>query len=156
MKDALVIVDDFTRMSFVYPIKDKSQYSVAAALEEHFLQQRPTSTGIKGINLFINRMVLRSDRGTEFINSSVHDLCERLGCIVEYSCPGQLGKYQNGLVERLIKEIGHIARCGKDMSVCPIWHHLIACSMWSTSLMPSLPKQIRPTARLTLQDSRRT
>jgi len=36
MRDALVIVDDFTRMSFVYRIKNKSQYSVAAALEEHF------------------------------------------------------------------------------------------------------------------------
>jgi len=45
-KNALVIVDDFNRMSFVYPIKDKYQYSVAAALEEHFLQQRPTSTGM--------------------------------------------------------------------------------------------------------------
>jgi len=79
----LFLFDDFTRMSFVYPITDKSQYSVAAALEEHFLQQRPTSTGIKGVNFFINRMVLSSDRGTELINSSVHDLCERLGYNVE-------------------------------------------------------------------------
>jgi len=95
-----LLMNDFTRMSFVYPIKDKSQYSVAASLEGHFLQQQPTSTGIKGINFFINRTGLRSDTGTEFINSSVHDDCERLGCNVEYSCPGQLGKYQNGLVER--------------------------------------------------------
>jgi len=84
MKDAFVIVDDFTRMSFVYPIKDKSQHSVAAALAEHFLQQWPTPTGIKDINFFINRTVLRSDRGTVFINSFVHDLCERLDCSVEY------------------------------------------------------------------------
>jgi len=119
MKDALVIVDDFTRISFVYPIKDKSQYSVAAALEERFLQQRPTSTGIKGINFFINRTVLRSDRGTEFINSSVHDLRKRLCCNVEDSCPGKLGKYRNGLVQRRIKENGRIARCGKEMSGVP-------------------------------------
>ena len=119
MKDALVIIDDFTRMSFVYRIKDKTQYSVAAALKEHFLQQRPTSTGIKGINFFINRTVLRSDGGTEFINSSVHDLHERLGCNLEYSCPGQLGKCQNGLVERRIKETGRIARCSKKMSGVP-------------------------------------
>jgi len=103
MTHALVIVDDFAGMSFVYLLKDKSQYSVAAALEEHFLQQWPTSTGIEGINFFINRTILRSNRGTEFINSSVHDLCARPGCNVEYSCPGQLGKYQNGLVERCIK-----------------------------------------------------
>ena len=37
MKHALVIGDDFTRMSFVYLLKDKSQYSVTAALEDHFL-----------------------------------------------------------------------------------------------------------------------
>jgi hypothetical protein len=30
--------------------------------------------------------------------------------IPEYSCPGQLGKYQNGIVERKIKEIGRMAR----------------------------------------------
>ena len=115
----LFLFDDFTRMSFVYPITDKSQYSVAAALEEHFLQQRPTSTGIKGVNFFINRMVLSSDRGTELINSSVHDLCERLGCNIEYSCPGQLRKYQKGLVERRITEIGRIARCSTEMSGVP-------------------------------------
>ena len=50
-----------------------------------------TSSGIQGINFFINRTILRSDRGTGFINSSVHDLCARLGCNVEYSYPGQLG-----------------------------------------------------------------
>ena len=69
MKLALVIVDDFTRMSFVYLLQDKSQYSVAGALEEHFLQQRPTSTGIQGINFFINRTVLGQIEG---LSSSIH------------------------------------------------------------------------------------
>ena len=166
MKDALVIVDDFTRISFVYPIKDKSQYSVAAALEERFLQQRPTSTGIKGIIFFINGTVLRSNRGTEFINSSVHNLCARLGCNVEYSCPGQLGKYKNGLVERRIKEIVRIARCGKEMSGLPdlassycVLHAVDIFNALPTKAnpfsMPTPPNQIRPTARLTVRDSRR-
>jgi len=108
VKHALVMVDGFTRMLFVYLIKDKSHYTVAAALEEHFLQQRPTSKEIKGINFFINRTILRSDRGNEFINSSIHDLCERISCNDEYSCPGQSGKYQNGLVEWRIKKIGEL------------------------------------------------
>ena len=153
MKHALVIVDDFTRMQLVNLLKDKSQQSVAAALEEHFLQQRPTSTGIQGINFFINRTVLRSDRGTEFINLSVHDLCARLGCNVECSYPGQSGNYQNGLVERCIKEIGRMARCGKEMSGVPD----LASSyrvLHADDTFP--PKQIRPTARLMLRDSRRT
>jgi len=33
--------------------------------------------------------------------------------------PGLTRKYQNGLVERRIKEIGRIARCGKEMSGVP-------------------------------------
>ena len=146
MKDALVIVDDFTLMPFVYPIKDKSQYLVAAALKEHFLQQRPTS--IKGVKFFINRTVLRSDRGTEFINSSVHDLCERLGCIVEYSCPGQIEKYQNGLVERRIKEIGRIAGCGKEMSGVPDLASSY-CVLHAVDILIALPTKANPTDGMT-------
>ena len=65
-KEAAVRTENYLAR-FVYILKVKSQYAVAAALEEHFLQQRPTSTGIQGINFFINRTILRSDRGTEFI-----------------------------------------------------------------------------------------
>jgi len=120
MKRALAIVDQFTHMTFLYLVKDKSQYVIAAALEEHFLQQWSMSTEIKSINFFINRTVMRSDEGTDVINSSVHDSCERLDYNVEYSCPGQLGKYQNcgSLVERRIKEIGRMANpIGNPISV---------------------------------------
>ena len=75
---------------------------------------------IKGVKFFINRTVLRSDRGTEFINSSVHDLCERLGCNIEYSCLDQLGKYQNGLVERRIEKMDDLHDAAKKSQVCPI------------------------------------
>ena len=100
-------------------MKDKTQHSVAAALKEHFLRQRPVDTNIPGTDFFIERTILRSDRGTDFINAAVNDLCKRLGCIVEYSCPGQLSKYQNSLAERRIKEIGRIARSLKEMSGVP-------------------------------------
>jgi len=106
MKYALVTVDDFTRMSFEYPIKDKSQYSVAAALE-HFFHQQPTSNGIKGINFFINRTVLRSDRGTDFINSSVHDLCEclfMLGSIRKVSKRPGRKAYQRNWTNRTMRQ----------------------------------------------------
>jgi len=143
IEDALVTVDDFTCMSFVYSIKDKSLYSVAAALEEHFFQQRPTSTGIKGINLFINCTVLRSDRGTEYVNSSVHDLCERLGCNVEYTCPGQLGKHQNGLVERCMKKIGRFARCGKKISGVPDLASSY-CVLYAVDILSAVPTKANP------------
>jgi hypothetical protein len=71
----------------------------------HRYAEMPTSL-VKGVNFYIRNTVLRSDRGSEFMNVSVFDVCARHGCVPEYSCPGQLGKYQNGVVDRQIKEIG--------------------------------------------------
>jgi hypothetical protein len=108
-KHALILVDDFTRQCFV-KLKDQTQFHIAEALDEHLSQQKPLSTGVKGVNFYVRNTVLRSDRGSEFINASVLDFCGRHGCAPEYSCPGQLGKYQNGVVERRIKEIGRMGR----------------------------------------------
>ncbi len=89
-KHALILVDDFTRQCFVKLLKDKTQIHVAEALNEHFTHQRPFSTGVKGVYFYVRNTVLRSDRGSEFINVSVLDVCSRHDCIPEYSCPGQL------------------------------------------------------------------
>jgi hypothetical protein len=78
---------------------------ILVALNEHFTHQRPFPTGVKGVNFYVRNTVLRSDHGSEFINVSVLDVYSRHGCIPEYSCPGQLGKYQNGVVE-LCSSIG--------------------------------------------------
>ena len=88
-KHALILVDDFTRQCFVILLKDKTQIHVAEALNEHFTHQRPFSTGVEGVNFYVRNTVLRSDRGSEFINVSVLDVCSRDGYIPEYSCPGQ-------------------------------------------------------------------
>jgi hypothetical protein len=109
-KHVLILVDDFTRQCFVKLLKDKTQFHIAETLDEHLSQQKPLSTGVKGVNFYARNTVIRSDRGSEFINASVLDVCGRHGCVPEYSCPGQLGKYQNGVVERRIKEIGRVGR----------------------------------------------
>jgi len=67
MKQALIMVDDYSRMSFIYLMKDKTQHSVAAALEEDFLRQRPVDTNIPGKDFFIEHTILRSNRGTDCI-----------------------------------------------------------------------------------------
>jgi hypothetical protein len=51
-KHALILVDDFTLQYFVKLLKDKTQFHVADALNEHFAQQRPFSTGVKGVNFY--------------------------------------------------------------------------------------------------------
>ena len=65
----MILVDDFTRQCFVKLLKNKTQHDVAEALDAHFDQQRPFSTGVKGVNFYVRNTVLRSDRGSEFINA---------------------------------------------------------------------------------------
>ena len=52
-KHALILVDDFTRQCFVKLLKNKTQFDVAEALDAHFDQQRPFSTGVKGVNFYV-------------------------------------------------------------------------------------------------------
>ena len=112
MKHALILVDDFSRMTFVYLLKEKTQHTVAAALQEHFDRQglQEDASTDTSVNFYVRGTILRSDRGSEFINATVLALCRRLGCTPLYSSPGQQGKYQNGVVERRIKELGRISR----------------------------------------------
>jgi hypothetical protein len=82
---ALILVDDFTRQCFVKLLKDKTQFHIVEVLHEHLSQQKPLSTGVKGVNFYVRNTVLRSDRDSEFINASVLDVCGRHGCVLEYS-----------------------------------------------------------------------
>jgi hypothetical protein len=73
-KHALILFDDFTRQCFVKLMKDKTQFHIAEALDEHLSQKKPLSTGVKGVNFYVWNTVLRSDRDSEFINASVLDV----------------------------------------------------------------------------------
>jgi transposase InsO family protein len=99
------MVDDFSRMVFVYVMKDKTKESVAEALRTHFLKVHCQPSRL---NFFTHRTTIKSDMGSEFINHLVKSLCAEIGCVQEFSCPGG-GKWQNGTVECRIKELGLIA-----------------------------------------------
>ena len=142
-KHALILVDDFTRQCFVKLLKNKTQFDVAEALDAHFDQQRPFSTGVKGVNFYVRNTVLRSDRGSEFINAAVLDVCARHGCVPEYSCPGQLGKYQNGVVERRIKEIGRMARAMMYTAQAPELANAY-CVLQAVDILNTLPTTANP------------
>jgi len=142
-KHALILVDDFTRECFVQLLKNKTQLDVAEALDAHFSQQRPFSTGVKGVNFYVRNTVLRSDRGSEFINAAVLDICARHGCVPEYSCPGQLGKYQNGVVERRIKEIGRMARAMMYTAQAPDLANAY-CVLQAVDILNMLPTTANP------------
>jgi len=44
IKQALIMVDDYSRMLFIYLMKDRTPHTVVAALEAHFFRQRPVDT----------------------------------------------------------------------------------------------------------------
>jgi transposase InsO family protein len=142
-KHVLILVDDFTRQCFVKLLKDKTQFHIAEALDEHLSQQKPLSTGVKGVNFYVRNTVLRSDRGSEFINASVLDVCGRHGCVPEYSCPGQLGKYQNGVVERRIKEIGRMGRAMMFTAEAPDLANAY-CLLQAVDILNMLPSTANP------------
>lgn len=142
-KHALILVDDFTRQTFVKLLKNKTQFDVAEALDQHFNQQRPLTTGVKGVNFYVRNTVLRSDRGSEFINTTVLDLCARHGCVPEYSCPGQLGKYQNGVVERRVKEIRRMARAMMHTAHPPDLANAY-CILHAVDILNMLPTTANP------------
>ena len=125
--EALIMVDDFSRMVFVYVMKDKTKESVAEALRTHFLKVRCQPSRL---NFFTHRTTIKSDMGSEFINHLVKSLCAEIGCVQEFSCPGG-GKWQNGTVERRIKELGLIARSIAEAGNMPDASHMYA--LWQAA-----------------------
>jgi transposase InsO family protein len=115
-REALIITDECTHEIFTYAMKSKSGKSVAEALHQHFLRERATP---EGIHYYCHRVELHSDQGSEFINADVHTLCQSVGAIQTYSCPGGLGKWQNGVCERKIKDLGSIMRSIMSISALP-------------------------------------
>jgi len=59
------------------------------------------------------------DQGSEFINRDVQQLCQEIGAVQSFSCPGDLGKWQNGICERKIKNLGRTTRAIMHRSCLP-------------------------------------
>ena len=85
---ALVIVDEFTRFTWVYFLFKKDE-TPEILLEHVKLLENGSSHKVK---------VLRSDNGTEFKNSHMNEFCKFKGISYEFSASGI--PQQNGVVER--------------------------------------------------------
>ena len=94
----LVIVDDFTRFTWVYFIAKKD--AVPQLIFEHIAK-------IEKNSIFTVK-VLRSDNGTEFKNAIVEDYCAERGITQQFTAPGT--PQQNGVVERKNRTLIEAAR----------------------------------------------
>jgi transposase InsO family protein len=124
-KYCLVIVDDHSRFTWVFFLKDKSQ----------------TQETLKGFlrraqNEFVLRIKrIRSDNGSEFKNSQIEGFLEDEGIKHEFSSP--YTPQQNGVVERKNQTLLDTARTiDEDMDVFP------------SEIPPGLPPELPPDFRV--------
>ncbi|KAG7559347.1 Nucleic acid-binding OB-fold [Arabidopsis thaliana x Arabidopsis arenosa] len=96
-KYVFVLVDDFSRYTWVRFIREKSD--TAYSFRIWALQLINERGGIKRI---------RSDHGGEFQNESMKDFCENHGIAHQFSAPRTL--QQNGVVERKNRTLQEMAR----------------------------------------------
>lgn len=81
--------------------------------------------------------VVRSDNGTEFLNSQCSDLFNHLGILHQSSCPHT--PQQNGVVERKHRHILNIARAIRFQAHLPIrfWGYCIKAAVYLINRLPS-------------------
>jgi transposase InsO family protein len=97
-KYGLVIVDDFSRFTWVFSLQDKSE---TQGTLKHFLRRAQNEFELKVKKI-------KSDNGSEFKNLQVEEFLEEEGIKHEFSAP--YTPQQNGVVERKNRTLTDMAR----------------------------------------------
>lgn len=122
----LTIVDDFSRMTWLFLLKQKSDVCVSLKV---FLQYVKTQFG-KIVK------VLRSDNGTEFVNSVCTTMFQDLGIIHQKSCP--YTPQQNGVAERKHKHLLEVTRALRFQAKIPLrfWGQCVLAAAYLINRLP--------------------
>src|SRR5436190_4132207 len=125
----LVLIDDYSRVSWVHLLKDRRGISVVL---ESFFKLIKTQFD-KSIKVF------QSDNALEFMQQSVIDLCSSYGTIHQTSCPHT--SPQNGVAERKHRHILDVARTLMFASKTPsyLWSDAVLTAVYLINRMPSAP-----------------
>ncbi|KAJ9563127.1 hypothetical protein OSB04_008287 [Centaurea solstitialis] len=123
----LVIVDDFSRFTWVYFLKTKDETS---GLIKSFVTIVENQSNLKV-------KVIRSDNGTEFKNSDINSFCDEKGIEKQYSAPRT--PQHNGVAERRNRTLIEAARSLLADSKLPItfWAEAVntACYVQNRTLV---------------------
>ena len=111
----MLIIDDYTRMTWVYFLKEKSEAVEKFKAFKTYVENE-TDLKIK---------CLRSDNGGEFNSKEFNKFCEDHGIKRQYSAPRT--PQQNGFVERKNKTIQEAARTMLNEAKIPnnVWRDVI-------------------------------
>ncbi|CAI7913565.1 unnamed protein product [Closterium sp. NIES-54] len=142
----LLVVDDYTRYTTVFPLHSKSEVSsvlipwirtVRLQLRERFGQDLPI-------------LRLHSDRGGEFSSDLLRDFCRGEGITQSFTLPDS--PQQNGIAERRIGLVMEVARTSMIHAAAPhfLWPFAVRYAAPQLNLWPrvSLP-ETSPTLRWT-------
>jgi transposase InsO family protein len=108
-KYCLVIVDDYSRFTWVFFLQEKSQTQETL---KRFIKRAQNEFGLR-----IKK--IRSDKGMEFKNSQIKGFLEEVGIKHEFSSP--YTPQQNGVVERKNRTLLDMARTMLDEYKRPDW-----------------------------------
>jgi transposase InsO family protein len=117
----LVIVDDFSRYTWVFFLHDKSE---VASIFKKFAKKAQNEFDCK-----IKK--IRSDNGKEFDNTNIHEYCDEIG--IKHEVSATYTPQQNGVVERknrtlitlartMIDDITHRRGFGPKLSTLHVMH----------------------------------
>lgn len=123
----LIIVDDFTKATWVYLLKSKSDV-LFCFQEFHALLENQFGIKIKTI---------RSDNGSEFVNFNMKTFLERMGIVHQTSCVHT--PQQNGVVERKYKHLLNVSRSLLFQSGLPrkFWEDVVLTAVFLINKTPS-------------------
>ena len=104
----LSLVDDFSRTTWVYLMKHKSE---VFQFFSHFLNMVKTQ-------FTASVLCIRSDNGSEFLSNSMQHLLHTLGITHQLTCP--YTPQQNGVVERKHRHLIQVARALRFQANLPL------------------------------------
>ncbi|KAI5318257.1 hypothetical protein L3X38_037965 [Prunus dulcis] len=123
----VIFTDDFTRYTWFYPMRQKSEVfshlkTFLASIQNHF------AASLKSF---------QSDGEGEFVNSSISELCKNRGIHHRFSCPHT--PEQNGLAERKLRHISEMAYTLLVSSGVPLkyWVEAMLTSVYLINRLPT-------------------
>lgn len=123
----LLFTDDYSRMSWVYFLKQKSEAFETFKSFKAFVEKQ-SGCVIK---------TLRTDRGGEFVSNEFDSYCDENGIFRELTAP--YTPEQNGVAERKNRTVVEMARCMLKVKGLPnsFWAEAVATAVYLLNISPT-------------------
>jgi hypothetical protein len=124
----VIFVDDFTRFTWFFPLKYKSQVLSSFQHFKHTMEN----------HLGHSIKTLRTDCGGEYTNNEFRNFCSTSGIVHQFTCPHT--SQQNGVAERKHRHIVDMALTLISQSSLPFqyWSYAFSTAVFLINRLPSL------------------